>query len=117
MINDAEREKDSQRQAEIDQGLDVLREHEEVLRDIYLRENAGVAQKSGHTLRRGLAEISIGQVTAEHIDRVVRCIAAEEAGKDQRHDQLGKQRRKHGPDHAEHGALIFFLKIMPFSLR
>ena len=38
-------------------------------------------------------------------------IAAKKLRKDQPHDQKGQQRGQHAPGHAQHGALILFLKI------
>ena len=79
MVERAEHKEYAQREAEVDEALDVLGKEEEILRDVDLGEDAGVACQGGHALVGGLAEEREHQVPAEEEDGVMRRRAAEKA--------------------------------------
>ena len=82
-----------------------------ILGHIDLGEDAGVAHEGGHALAGGLVEVGEDQIAAEEVGGIMGGIAAKKLRKDQPHDQKGQQRGQHAPGHAQHGALILFLKI------
>lgn len=110
-VKDAEHEEHAKGQPEIDEALDILGEEEQVLRHVYLGENAGVPHKGAHALGRGLVEEREHKVAAEQIDGVMRRVSAEELGKHQTHDQQHQQRRQDAPRHAQHRAFIFLFEV------
>jgi len=91
-VQDAEQEKDDEGQAEIDEGLDVFGEQEQVLGHVDLGEDARVAHEGLHPLAGGLAEVGEHQVAAEQIGGVVLHVPPEELGEYQLHHQQHQQR-------------------------
>ena len=116
MVDHAEHKEHAQRETEVDEALDVLGEEEEVLRDVDLGEDTGVACQGGHALVGGLAEEGEHQVAAEEEDGVMRRRAAEKAREHEPHHEQMQQRRQHAPRHAEHGALVFRFEIAFYQL-
>ena len=111
VVQNAEDKKHAQGKAEVDEGLNILGEEEQVLWHIDLGKDAGVAHEGGHALTGGLVEVGEDQVAAKQIGGIMGGIAAKKLRKDQPHDQKGQQRGQHAPGHTQHGALILFLKI------
>ena len=111
VVQGAEQEEHAQGQAEVDEGLHVFGEEEEVFWHVDLGEDAGVAHQGGHALAGGLVEIGEHQVAAEQVGSVVGHVMPEELREDQPHDQQGQQRGEHAPGHAQHRALIFLFEV------
>lgn len=56
-VDHAEHKKHAQRQAKVNESLDIFGEEEQVLWHIDLREDLGVAHEGSHTLAGGLVEV------------------------------------------------------------
>ena len=111
MIQNAKEEKHAERDAEVNQALDIFGKQKQILRHIHLGEDGCVAQKRGHTLVGGFAEERIDQIAAEQIDRVMWSSAPEKLREHQTHNQQHYQRRQQAPNHAQYRAFIFLFKI------
>ena len=111
MVEHAEHEEHTEREAEVDEALDVFGEQEQILRDIHLGKDPGVIHQRAHALVGGLAEEGEHEVAAEEECRVMRGAAAEKLREHEPHHEQRQQRRQHAPCHAEHGALVFLFKI------
>ena len=108
VVQNAEHKEHAQGKAEVDEGLDVFGEEEQVLGHIDLGKDAGVAHEGGHALAGGLVEVGEDQVAAEQIGGIMGGIAAKKLRKDQPHDQKGQQRGQHAPGHTQHGVVYTF---------
>ena len=116
VVQDTEYKEHTQGQAEVDEGLHVLGEEEEVLGHVDLGEDAGVAHEGGHTLTGGLVEVGEDQVAAEQIGGVMRGMPAKKLRENQPHDQKGQQRGEHAPGHAQHRAFVFLFEVPFYQL-
>lgn len=77
IVQDAEHEKHTEGQAEVDEGLDILGEQEKVFWDVDLGEDAGIAHEGGHSLRSRFIKIRKNKVSAKQISCIVRGISTE----------------------------------------
>ena len=111
------REEHAQIQAKIDEGGHVFGQQKQVLRHIHLGKNAGVCHQGVHAAVGGLPIVGEHQVAAEQVDGVMGGVPAEKLGKYQTHHQQIQQRRQYAPAHAQHGALVFLLKIPFYQFR
>ena len=87
IVQDAEHEKHTEGQAEVDEGLDILGEQEKVFWDVDLGEDAGIAHEGLHALAGGFTEAGKDQVPAKEVGGVIGGVPAEELGENQAHDQ------------------------------
>lgn len=111
MVDQTKNEKDDKSQAKIDEGLTVFGEEKQILGDVDLGKDRGVAEERRHPLRCGLVEVGEDKIAAEQVSGVVQHGAAEKVGEDKPHDQQHRQRRKNAPSHSENGSFVFFLEI------
>ena len=111
VVQDTEDKEHTERQAEVNQALDVFGKQKNILRHIDLSENVRVAHQRSHTLIGRITEKGEDQVAAEEVCRIVRGIASEEIRENQAHDQKGQQRRQNTPGHAKDRALIFCFEV------
>lgn len=111
VVQYAEHKEHAQRQAEIDEGLDVLGKQEQVLGHVDLGEDAGVAHQGSHPLAGGFVEVAEHQVAAEQIRGVMGRVPPEKLGEHQPHHQQHQQRRQHAPQHAQHRPLVFLFEV------
>lgn len=110
-VNGRKQEEHQQRQAEVDDCRNVLRQQEHVFGHVDLREDVRIAHQRVHAAGCRLAVIREHQVAREQVRRVVRHISAEELGEHQAHDQQGQKRRQNAPPHAQHRALVLLLEV------
>ena len=82
VVQDTEDEEHTQGQTEVDEGLYVFGEQEQVFGDVDLGVDPGVAHEGGHALPGRLVEVGEDQVAAEQIGGVVGRAASEELRKD-----------------------------------
>ena len=104
-------EKHKKRQDEVEKHLHVGRENEKILRDVHLREDAGVPEQTAHPGACGPGKPVERQQPAEEIRGVVRRLAAEELPEHDLHDKQHEKRRKHAPPHAKNRTLVLLLEV------
>ncbi len=92
-IHSYENKEDYQDQPEVDQGLHIPGQQEQVLGYVHLGKDPRVVHDSTHAAVGGVLEKREYQVPTEDIDHVMRRVPPEELGKYQRHDQQLEQRR------------------------
>ena len=110
-VQNAEEHEDAERQGKVDEALHVLRQEEEVLRDVDLGEDAGVVHEGAHALRGRFIEEGEDEVAAEQVCSIVIHAAAEELGKHEPHDQQHHERREQAPHRAEDCTLVFLFEV------
>lgn len=116
MVKEAEDEEHAERNAKVDDGLNILGEQEHVLWHVNFGEDGRVGYERRHTLGGGLVEVREDQVAAKKVDGVVVDLVAEELGEDDLHDKQGEQGIKHTPKHAEHRTLVLGFEIARHQL-
>lgn len=110
-IQCTEEEINHQDDQKVHQCRNISGENKQILGDIDLREDFGIAHKAIHAAPGRFLKISHHQITAEQIGGIERGIAAKELGKDHLHHQQCQQRRQNTPGHTQNGALVFFLEV------
>ena len=111
MVQDAEDEEHAERQAEVNQALDIFGKQENILWHVDLGEDVRIAHQRCHALIGRIVEEREDQVAAEEVRRIVRRVASEEIRENQAHDQEGQQRRQNTPSHPQYRSLVFRFEV------
>ena len=111
MIRGAEQKEHQKGQYEVDQRLRVFGQQEQILRNVDLREDVGVAHQGKHPLRAGLGKEAEHDGPAEEIDGVMGNGRTEKVPEHKAHDQQRQQRVQNAPDRADGSALVFSVKV------
>ena len=86
-----------QRQAKVNQALDVLGQQKQILWDPNLTDNLAVGYNCSHSTVCCLGKIGEKQIATEEVDRVMGLCSAKELCKYQFHDQQMQQGIQHAP--------------------
>lgn len=110
-VDRREEEEHKQRDAEVDNCRNILRQQEDILGHVDLREDVRVLHQGVHAAGGGFAEEAEQQVACKQVSGVMIHGSAEELREHQLHHQQGQERRENAPPHAQHGALVLLLEV------